>query len=48
MRGSWACDLLHMFAIFVGTHGDRGTDGAGSRARRFRQQSVPTEGSEER
>ncbi|EOY49552.1 hypothetical protein SLI_4844 [Streptomyces lividans 1326] len=28
MRGSWACDLLHMFAIFVGTGGARGAVGA--------------------
>lgn len=31
MRGSWACDLLHMYAIFVKPHGaceSREADGA--------------------
>lgn len=48
MRGSWACDLLHMFAIFVETDGARVAGGAESRADAIRQQSVPTERSEER
>jgi len=48
MRGSWACDLLHMFSIFIGTNGVGETGGADVSPMHNRQQSVPTERSEER